>query len=251
MTYVLVVSNVISLVAMFIAAWWGYTYPGIVIDGYESGKSAIVASFMCILSCICLCGLNFQNYYLLVLYGCAHIIVMINQIFSLLPFSWTRIPNYPVTGDISTQVYILILPKILLVIFSFLIAWKIRQDEIQRKLSRSDPRCRCGSTRSNFSRASQRSFHNVNLEGPPPPPPLPPPNAIIRTPPLYPLHRPSLPGPPPGPPPMPINRTPPHFPINGPLSGPPGTPPWSNERKWGSVGREYGHYYRDVYNPNY
>ncbi len=249
MTCTLVVCNVISLVAMFIAAFWGFTYPTIIIDGYESGKSAIVATFMCLLSCVCLCGLNYQNYYLLIVYGFAHLLIMLNQIFSLLPFSWTRIPNYPLTGEISTQIYVLTPFKIILVIFAFILAYKLRQDEIQRKLSRSDPRCRCESTRSTNSRTSLRNFHNVAIEGPIPPP-LPPPNAIIRTPPLYPMHRQSLSNPPPPLPPM--CRTPPlHGPINGPLTGPPGTPPWRNERKWSSSSREYGHYYRDVYNPNY
>ena len=256
MTCTLVVCNVISLVAMFIAAFWGFTYPTIVVDDYESGKSAMVATFMCVLSCICLCGLNYQNYYLLIVYGCVHLLIIFNQLFSILPFSWSRIPNYPVIGDVSTQIYVLTVPKIILVIFAFILSFKLRQDDIQRKLSRSDPRCRCESTRSTASRQSLRSFHNTPIEGPIPPP-LPPPNAIIRTPPLYPMHRPSLSNPMPPPPLQPMCRTPPlHGPINGPLCGPPSTPPWSRtaERKWSGTdrARDYErHYYRDVYNPNY
>ena len=277
MTSTLVVCNVISLVAMFIAAFWGFTYPSIVLDGYESGKSAIVATFMCVLSIVCLCGLNYQNYYLLIAYGCIHLLIMLNQMFSILPFSWTRIPNYPVVGDVSTQIYILLVPKIILVVFSFLLAYKLRADDIQRKQSRSDPRCRCESQRSNASnRPSLRGFHNMPIDptiGGQLPPPLPPPNAsnFIRTPPLYPMHRPSLSNPPP--PPLQC-RTPPliHNPINGPLPpGPPSTPPWRSERKWSGVDRpvmdrcldsrsidrsrwpttDDRHYYRDVYNPNY
>ncbi|XP_054163356.1 uncharacterized protein LOC128961176 [Oppia nitens] len=228
MTCTLVVCNVISLVAMFIAAFWGFTYPTIEVDGYESGKSAIVATFI-----------------------------------------WMRIPNYPVLGNVTTQVYVMAVPKLILVVFSFALSCKLRQDDIQRRLSRSDPRCRCDSnSRHTASRQSMRSFHNMPIEGPAGglpglPPPLPPPNAIIRTPPLYPMHRPSLSSPlPPQLPP--VCRTPPLHgpPINGPMTGPPGTPPWRTERKWSATTdrvvshsphpRDYDrHYYRDVYNPNY
>lgn len=272
MTWTLVVCNVTSLVAMFIAAFWGFTYPTIVLDDYESGKSAIVATFMCGLSIVCLCGLNYQNYYLLIIYGCIHMLIMFNQIFNILPFGWTRIPNYPLVGDVSTQFYVLAIPKIILVVFAFLLAYKLRADDIQRKISRSDPRCRCESTRSTASRQSLRSFHNTPLDPSGQlPPPLPPPNAtnFIRTPPLYPMHRPSLSNP--LPPPLQC-RTPPliHGPINGPLPpGPPSTPPWRTERKWSGVDRavmdrcldnrsldrtrwsDERQYYRDVYNPNY
>lgn len=272
MTLTLVVCNVISLVTMFIAAFWGFTYPSIRADGYESGKSAIVATFMCVLSIVCLCGLNYQNYYMLIVYGCIHLLIIVNQVFSILPFAWSRIPNYPVFGE-TTQIYSLTVPKIILVVFAFLLAYKLRADEIQRKMSRSDPRCRCESTRSTASRQSLRSFHNTPIDPTAQlPPPLPPPNAsnFIRTPPLYPMHRPSLSNPPP--PPLQC-RTPPLIhgpPINGPLPpGPPSTPPWRTERKWSGVERpmidrcvdarsidrarwpDERHYYRDVYNPNY
>ncbi|XP_027195124.1 uncharacterized protein LOC113789745 [Dermatophagoides pteronyssinus] len=137
MTYVLVVSNIIMLVAMFIAAFWGFTYPKIVVDGYESGKSAFVAAFMCCLAGICLCGLNFQNYYLLVTYAILHLLIMLNQLFSLLPFTWTRIPNYPLTGNVSTQVYVMLVPKIFLVAFAFALAYKLRRDEKRYELART------------------------------------------------------------------------------------------------------------------
>ena len=135
MTYVLVVSNIFVLVAMFIAAFWGFTYPNITVDGYESGKSAYVAAFMCGLASICLCGLNFQNYYLLVTYAVLHLVIMLNQLFNLLPFNWTRIPNYPLTGNVSTQIYITIAPKILMVSFAFAIAFKLRHDEKRYELA--------------------------------------------------------------------------------------------------------------------
>ncbi|UXI22316.1 calponin [Sarcoptes scabiei] len=138
MTYVLVVSNIVMLVTMFIAAFWGFTYPKIVMDGYESGKSAFVAAFMCCLAGICLCGLNFQNYYFLVTYAVLHLLIMLNQLFSLLPFTWTRIPNYPLTGNVSTQVYIMLVPKIFLVTFAFALAYKLRSDEKRNELARAD-----------------------------------------------------------------------------------------------------------------
>lgn len=272
MTYVLVVSNIFMLVAMFIAAFWGFTYPKIMVDGYESGKSAFVAAFMCCLAGICLCGLNFQNYYLLVTYAVLHLLIMLNQLFSLLPFSWTRIPNYPLTGSISTQVYITLAPKILLVTFAFALAYKLRRDEKRYELAstggyhhrlpchivpRSEPP-RCGQgglpPGSMFDQAySDRATghpsvanHMSAVGQPPPPPPhpalrmissgppatgqvtptlgappapgvptagagappvpptvptIPPPpppphtsstNQIIQTPPIYPLHRPSV-----------------------------------------------------------
>ncbi|OTF74289.1 hypothetical protein BLA29_000283, partial [Euroglyphus maynei] len=137
MTYVLVVSNILMLVAMFIAAFWGFTYPKIIVDGYESGKSAFVAAFMCCLAGICLCGLNFQNYYLLVTYAILHLLIMLNQLFSLLPFTWTRIPNYPLTGNVSTQVYVMLVPKIFLVAFAFALAYKLRRDEKRYELART------------------------------------------------------------------------------------------------------------------
>lgn len=244
MTYSLVICNVLYLVSMFIAAWWGFTYPNIIVDVYESGKSAIIATMMCVLSCVCLCGLNYQNYYLLIIYGITLILFLINQIFNPLNISWSRTPNYPLAGSINSQIYILVLPKFVLSLFAFATAWKIRQNELERKLSRSDPRCRCAD---NANMTNQRNFHIIGNQPqpqPPPPPPLPPPNASIRTPPLYPVHRPSVP----------LGRSPLHCQMNtlpnGPLDGPPRTPPWK-DRRYASPGREYGHYFRDVYNPNY
>lgn len=256
MTYVLVVSNIMMLVAMFIAAFWGFTYPKIIVDGYESGKSAFVAAFMCCLAGICLCGLNFQNYYLLVTYAVLHMLIMLNQLFSLLPFTWTRIPNYPLTGNVSTQVYVMLVPKIFLVTFAFSLAYKLRRDEKRYELARSGglhqrlpchivPRIdstRCpsaplntGSIFGSIDRSqgygTNERINNTHLQpnqpghagssqppphlhslrimsgsgpgsiGQQPPAPIPAPaslptttstNQIIQTPPIYPLHRPSV-----------------------------------------------------------
>lgn len=255
MTYVLVVSNIIMLVSMFIAAFWGFTYPKKIVDGYESGKSAFVAAFMCCLAGICLCGLNFQNYYLLVTYALLHLLIMLNQLFNIIPFSWTRIPNYPLTGSVSTQVYITLGPKILLVTFAFALAYKLRRDEKRYELAstggyhhrlpchivpRPEPRCQAAPINSGqmysssecqaYGQANKRVNGNPisapqappphplrmlpgNVAGPgptgqppapiaapqppvpsipPPPPPTSSTNQIIQTPPIYPLHRPSV-----------------------------------------------------------
>lgn len=249
MTWVLVVSNIFVLVAMFIAAFWGFTYPKkITTDGFESGKSAYVAAFMCCLAGICLCGLNFQNYYLLCTYAVLQIIVMLNQLFYLLPFNWTRIPNYPLTGHVNTQIYITLTPKILLVAFAFALAYKLRRDEKRYELAstghfaplpchivpRSEPPCQAaslnsvtlfgaptdcqayGTTDRGPGPPGQGPLNGNHLGGGPPPqthtlrmisgpgpnaglPPLAPPslptsatNQIVQTPPIYPLHRPSV-----------------------------------------------------------
>lgn len=257
MTYVLVVSNIFLLVAMFIAAFWGFTYPKIVVDGYESGKSAFVAAFMCCVSGICLCGLNFQNYYLLVTYAVLNLMVIVNELFSLLPFGWTRIPNYPMNSSINTQVYITLTPKLLLVAFAFALAYKLRRDEKRYELAstgsslhprlpchvvpRPEPRCQGAPlppppmSRPMFPNDHQYSINGSHIAAPLPPPShsirmMPPPgsagsnvpnapppsgqsavmssvssiqsmqpppsnhsgNQIIQTPPIYPLHRPSV-----------------------------------------------------------
>lgn len=136
MTYFLVAGNVFLLVAMFLAAFWGFTYPHKIVDEqYESGKSAYVAVFMCCLAAICLCGLNFQNYYLLVTYAVLQVVVMLNQIFYLLPFRWTRIPNWPLTGSVNTQIYITLPPKVMMVAFAFSLAYRLRRAERRYKLA--------------------------------------------------------------------------------------------------------------------
>ena len=247
MTYVLVVANIFILVLMFIAAFWGFTYPRIMVDGYESGKSAYVAAFMCFISGICLCGLNFHNYYLLVTYAVLHLMVMLNQVFILLPFNWTRIPNYPFIGSLKTQVYILLLPKILLVSFALAVAYHMRLKERRFKMSNSggmhhrlpchivprpEPHSQAasltsgtmfGATECQAYGATDYTGHGLNgnhvlsgqgaphslrmissgpgtsLLAPPPPPistlpsaPATATNQIVQTPPIYPLHRPSV-----------------------------------------------------------
>lgn len=237
MTYVLVVGNIFVLVSMFIAAFWGFTYPTKKVDLYESGKSAYVATFMCFLSCICLCGLNFQNYYLLVTYAVLHLLVMLNQLFGLLPFDWTRITNYPMTGSAKTQNYITLMPNLMLVTFALGVAYKLRRDERRYELastgglhqrlpchivSRPEPnRCQpaslnsgtmFGATECQAYGTTDRGHHGLNgnhvMSGPPPlqqpPPPQGPPHGTQHFP-----YRGMISGPPPGPSPGPLALPPP------------------------------------------